>query len=361
MTTTHPVPRLFPTTVVGSLPRPAWLKELFDDIHEGKLDEAERERLLDMAVPFAIAMQEAAGVDVVSDGEWRRFSYVAVITDVATGFKRELSGERRDGKYWHTVTGEVKPGDPSVLARHARFAIERARRPVKVALPSPYLLSVRMWDEGVSRDVYPSREAFADAIVPIIRAQALALVEAGVATIQIDDPHLCLFVDPQVRAKFEDPDAEAQRCVALINRTFEGVRGVTRAVHLCRRNKGRKGWVGEGSYDAIMPALRALDVDQLMMEFTIPAAGDMKCLRELPERVGIGLGCVDCRGEVIDAPETIVARVEQAMEHVDKARISLAPDCGFAPGNAAEIPVDEAYQKLRNMARAAQVLRQRHG
>lgn len=352
---------LFPTTVVGSLPRPLWLKEVFDEIHEGRISDAERERLLDDAVPFAIAMQEAAGVDIVSDGEWRRFSYVAVITDVATGFKRELSGEKRDGKYWHTVTGEVKPGDPSVLASHARFAIAHAKRPVKVALPSPYLLSVRMWDEGVSREIYPTREKFADAIVPILRAQVEALAAAGVHTIQLDDPHLCLFVDPEVRKKYPDADAEAMHCVSLINRVFEGTSGVNKAVHLCRRNKGRKGWVGQGSYDAIMPALKALSVDQLMMEFTIPAAGDTRCLRELPERMNVGLGCVDCRGEVIDAPETIVTRVEQAMEHIDAKRITLAPDCGFAPGNAADIPVDEAYQKLRNMARAAAILRERHG
>jgi 5-methyltetrahydropteroyltriglutamate--homocysteine methyltransferase len=351
---------IFPTTVVGSLPRPLFLKELFDGIHEGRVSDEERERLLDLAVPSAIALQEAAGVDVITDGEWRRFSYVAVITDVATGFKRELSGARHDGKYWHTVTGEVKPGDPDVLARHAKFAIEHASVPVKVALPSPYLLSVRMWDEGVSRDVYPNREAFADAIVPILRAQVTALAAAGVHTIQLDDPHLCLFVDREVRAKYKDADAEAMHCVSLINRVFSGVTGPKKAVHLCRRNKGRKGWVGSGSYDAIMPALRALDVDQLMMEFTIPAAGDTKCLRELPDRVNIGLGCVDCRGEVIDTPETIASRVEHAMEHVDKSRITLAPDCGFAPGNAADIPVDEAYAKLRNMATAARVLRERH-
>jgi 5-methyltetrahydropteroyltriglutamate--homocysteine methyltransferase len=357
----HAVPELFPTTVVGSLPRPLYLKELFDEIHEGKVSEPERERLLDLAVPSAIALQEAAGVDVISDGEWRRFSYVAVITDVATGFKRELSGDKRDGKYWHTVTGEVKPGNPEILASHARFAIERSNRPLKVALPSPYLLSVRMWDEGVSREVYPTRQAFADAIIPILRAQVEALAKAGVHTVQLDDPHLCLFVDPQVRAKYKDADEEAMHCVSLINRVFEGIDVKKKAVHLCRRNKGRKGWVGEGSYDAIMPALRALTADQLMMEFTIPAAGDTRCLQELPRNVTIGLGCVDCRGEVIDEPETIVKRVEHAMEHVDKRRIVLAPDCGFAPGNAADIPVDEAYAKLRNMARAATILRDRHG
>ncbi|HEY5928240.1 MAG TPA: hypothetical protein VIV11_41415, partial [Kofleriaceae bacterium] len=290
----------------------------------------------------------------------RRFSYVSVISDIATGFTRELSGER-GGKYWHTVTGAVRTKNAEALATHARFAIAHSSRRIKVALPSPYLLAVRLWDEATSRDVYPTRAAFSDALVPILRDQVLALAEAGVDTVQLDDPHLCLFVDPRVREQFADADAEAMHCVSLINRVFAGITGTTRAVHLCRRNKGRRGWIGEGAYDAIMPALRALDVDQLMMEFTIPVAGDTRCLRELPEHTTIGLGCVDCRGDVIDEPDTIIQRVEHAMEHVAKERIVLAPDCGFAPGNAADIPLDEAYAKLRNMVTAARRLRERHG
>jgi 5-methyltetrahydropteroyltriglutamate--homocysteine methyltransferase len=96
------------------------------------------------------------------------------------------------------------------------------------------------------------------------------------------------------------------------------------------------------------------------MEFTIPAAGDTRCLSDLPERFTIGLGCVDCRGEIIDSPEVIVSRVEQALRYVAEERIVLAPDCGFAPGNAADIPVDEAYAKLRNMCLAAEHLRSKY-
>jgi 5-methyltetrahydropteroyltriglutamate--homocysteine methyltransferase len=358
--TTHVVPKLFPTTVVGSLPRPLFLKELFDEFHQGKVSDAERARLLDEAVPMALALQETAGVDIVSDGEWRRFSYVGVISEVVTGIERGLSGEKRGGRYWHTVTSEVKATGAALLAEHARFALAHARRPIKVALPSPYLLIVRMWDEAESKKAYPTREAFAQAIVPILRAQVLALRDAGAHTVQLDDPHLCLFVDKDVRAQYKDADAEAMHCVGLINEVFRGVTGVNKSVHLCRRNKGRKGWIGEGSYDAIMGALNALDADELMMEFTIPAAGDARCLRQLPDRMRVGLGCVDCRGEVIDAPEVIVKRVQQAMEHIDKSRLSLAPDCGFAPGNAADIPLDEAYAKLRNMAEAARRLRHEH-
>jgi 5-methyltetrahydropteroyltriglutamate--homocysteine methyltransferase len=354
-------PELFPTTVVGSMPRPTFLKELFDDFHEGKIGEDERRRLLDASVPYAIALQEAAGVDIVSDGEWRRFSYVGVIADIATGFERGFSGPARDGKYWHLVTGEVRSLHPGLLADDARFALRHTARPLKVALPSPYLLSVRMWDAERSRSAYPTREAFADAVVPILRSELVALRDAGVHTVQLDDPHLCLFVDPAVRATFADADREAMHCVELINRVVDGVEGVTTAVHLCRRNKGRKGWIGEGSYEAIMEPLRHLSVDELMMEFTIPAAGDTRCLTDLPERFRIGLGCVDCRGEIIDTPEVIVSRVEHALAHVAKERIVLAPDCGFAPGNAADIPVDEAYAKLRNMCVAARRLREKYG
>lgn len=96
------------------------------------------------------------------------------------------------------------------------------------------------------------------------------------------------------------------------------------------------------------------------LEFTIPVAGDFAVLRELPDDRLVGLGCVDCRAAAIDSAETIVGRVEQALGHVDRERVSLNPDCGFAPGSAADIPIDEAYAKLRNEAAAARILRERH-
>jgi 5-methyltetrahydropteroyltriglutamate--homocysteine methyltransferase len=128
-------------------------------------------------------------------------------------------------------------------------------------------------------------------------------------------------------------------------------------VHLCRRNKARQGWVGEGGYEPIVPALRALNVDQYVLEFTIPVAGDFAVLRQLPDDRLIGLGCVDCRAEAVEAPEAVAARVRQALRHVDAARVWLNPDCGFAPGSAADIPVDEAYAKLCSEAAAARLLR----
>jgi 5-methyltetrahydropteroyltriglutamate--homocysteine methyltransferase len=189
----------------------------------------------------------------------------------------------------------------------------------------------------------------------------MALRDEGVAIAQFDDPHLCLFVDPSIRAQYDDPYGEMAYCVDLLNRIVDGVDGVKLALHICRRNKGRAGWIGEGGYEPILPALRELNFDMLMLEFAIPAAGDKRVLEKLPERFGIGLGCVDCRSPHIDTPEEIADRVRQALEYVAPERVSLHPDCGFAPGSAADIPIDEAYLKLRNEALAAEQLRQELG
>jgi 5-methyltetrahydropteroyltriglutamate--homocysteine methyltransferase len=196
--------------------------------------------------------------------------------------------------------------------------------------------------------------------VPVLRAELLAIREVGVDVIQLDEPHLCVLVDPEVRARFADPEGEMRRAVDMINQIVEGVQGVTLAVHLCRRNWGRRGWGAAGGYEAILKHLKRLKVDQLLMEFSIPVAGDVAVLRELPANVKVGLGCVDVRFPEVDTPETITERVEKALAHVAPERISLNPDCGFAPGKDHEIPLEEAYAKLKNLALAGQTLRQRH-
>ena len=198
-------------------------------------------------------------------------------------------------------------------------------------------------------------------LVDILRNELIAIREAGATVAQFDDPHLCLFVDESVRASYENPEREMDLCVDLLNQIIDGIDGIQIAIHLCRRNKGRDGWIGEGGYGPILPYLKRLKVDQYLMEFTIPVAGDLAVLKEIPADKTVGLGCVDCRGEHIDTPEEIVARVENALRHLSPERITLNPDCGFAPGSAAEIPIDEAYQKLKNEAKAAEILRERYG
>ena len=349
--------KLFPTTVVGSMPRPQYIKDLVEAEAGTGEDKGDFQRMMDAAVPYVAQMQELAGIDIISDGEWRRKSYIGVIADICSGFElsiKEVNGERQT---WHVVTSEVTPVNPGQMAREARFLKDHSKRDVKVAMPSPYLLGERMWDPEASRKAYPTRRDFTEALVPVLREELIALKDEGVAVAQFDDPQLCLLVDPKFRAQYDDPEDEMDYCVDMLNRVADGVDGIRLALHLCRRNKGRAGWVGEGGYEPILPALSKLEFDMLMLEFAIPAAGDKRVLRDLPERFDIGLGCVDCRSSHIDTPGEIVDRVKQALEYVAPERITLHPDCGFAPGSAADIPIDEAYLKLRNEAQAAEQLR----
>jgi 5-methyltetrahydropteroyltriglutamate--homocysteine methyltransferase len=347
---------LFPASVVGSMPRSDFVRDLIE--LESEYDAEAHVRAMDSAVRYIVALQERAGVDIITDGEWRRRSYIGIVAELARGFELTKSD---DGRHWTTVVEPLTPGRPGAIAEEVRFVRGCTDRMIKATLPSPYLLGQRMWDAERSRSAYPTRQSFMEAVAPFLRQEAELLAEAGATIIQIDDPHLCLFVDSKVRDQYDDPDREADLAADLINRVVDGLEGVKTAVHLCRRNKAREGWVGEGGYGPILPQLKKLKVDQYVMEFTIPAAGDLDVLAELPDDREIGLGCVDCRGETIDSVETIVGRVQQAMEFLEPERISLNPDCGFAPGSAAPIPIDEAYAKLKNEATASARLRDMYG
>lgn len=352
-----PLP-LFPTTVIGSMPRPQYVKDLLRAGARAGESTDEWRRHMDEAVRFIIGLQEQAGIDMISDGEWRRETYVDVIAEILHGFDWI---KRDEFSYHQVVTQKVRPRKPGVIAEEARFLRENTDRHVKVCLPSPYLIGERMWIAEHSQGAYATRQEFCEALVPVLREELLAIREIGVDMIQLDEPHLCVLVDPNVRAKFADPEGEMSRAVDMLNRIVDGVKGVTLAVHLCRRNWGRRGWGAAGGYEAILKHIQQLKVEQLMMEFSIPVAGDVAVLKELPESVKIGLGCVDVRFPEIDTTEQIVERVEKALQHIAADRIMLNPDCGFAPGKDHEIPLDEAYQKLKSEAAAGRVLRERYG
>lgn len=350
----------FTTTVVGSMPRPPFVRDLVARQIAGEPVRA----LIDAAVRYVIALQEGAGIEVVSDGEWRRLSYISIIADICRGFERGV----REGRSWHTVVEPIEIARPGLVAEEARFLLGATRARAKVALPSPYLLGERMWDPDRSRAAYPTRRAFTEALVPVLRSEIEALQELDLAFVQLDDPHICLFVDPAVRARHPDPKEELAYACDLLARVMApgdagavpGAKRLPVALHLCRRNRGRDGWAGEGGYAYLLPHLARLPADLYLLEFAIPAAGDFDVLAALPRDRRVGLGCVDCRSQHIDTPDEIVARVERALEHVAPDRLLLNPDCGFAPGSAADIPLDEAYAKLLNEARAASRLRAAH-
>lgn len=348
---------LFPTSVVGSLPRPAFVLDLIND--RPPLTPKRYAQEMEAAIRFAVAMQEHAGIDVLTDGEWGRKSYIGVIAELAHGFE---VGALADGRPFTLVTDKLAAKKPGFIAREVTFLRGITKRLVKSTLPSPALLGERMWSAEKSAKAYPKRDDFVRACVPILRRELELVRDAGADIAQIDDPHLCLFVDPAVRAQYPNPDAAAGFAVDMVNEVVRDVKGIKLAVHLCRRAGGRAR--GEhshrGGYGPIIPHLNRLKVHHLTMEFTAPQAGDMTVFKKLREDFEIGLGCVDVTPGQIDSAETIAGRVRRALKFIAADRITLNPDCGFAPGSGAVVSIDEAYRKLCHEAEAARILREQY-
>jgi 5-methyltetrahydropteroyltriglutamate--homocysteine methyltransferase len=348
---------LFPASVVGSLPRPQHVRDL---IGKPAWDERD-ERAMDAAVRYAVSMQEMSGLDVVTDGEWRRRSYIGVIAELAHGFT--LEANPADGRPWTVVTEKLAAKPAGFIANEAKFLKSVARVGTKITLPAPALLGERLWHPVRSRKAYPRREDFVRDCVAPLRREIELIRRTGIDMVQIDDPHLCLFVDPDVRRAYDDPDRAADFAVDMINALVDGFDGIKFAVHLCRRAGARVR--GEkhhaGTYGPILPQLNRLKVQHLTLEFTDASADDLESLGQLRGDFELGLGVVDVTPGVRQDPAQIAARVERALARIDTGRITLNPDCGFAPGSAAKVDLDEVYLKLCAQAEAARTLRARHG
>jgi 5-methyltetrahydropteroyltriglutamate--homocysteine methyltransferase len=344
---------LFPASVVGSIPRPQFVLDLIND---ETISPEDYERRMEAAVRYVVAMQENAGLDVLTDGEWWRKSYIGVIAELAHGF--ELS-KADDGRPMTVVTGKLSPKKPGTIAREVRLLKKLTNRKIKATLPAPALLGERMWDAKKSAAAYPTRDEFVRACVPILRKELELLRDAGATIVQVDDPHLCLFVDPDVRGKYDNADKASDFAVDMVNAVVEGFTDLKLAVHLCRRAGARAR--GEerhaGGYDPILSQLNRLKVNHLTMEFTAPEAGDLSVLKKLRPDYEVGLGCVGTEPGKVDSADEIYARVKKALAHIDASRVTLNPDCGFAPGSAAKVSMDEVYQKLKNEVDASRRLR----
>jgi 5-methyltetrahydropteroyltriglutamate--homocysteine methyltransferase len=373
---------LYPVTVVGSWPRPSWLLEAM------RRRRADLPRLQDEATLLAIKYQEDAGVDIVSDGEQRRDNFYSFICERVDGMRlmtmAELLDYVEDKAAFErlltaldvpafaiknpTVVDRLRPRAPLVLDDF-RFLRRHTRQPVKVTLPGPYLLSRSTWVRHLSDSAYPTRQALADDIVRLLRAELQALADAGADIVQFDEPVLTevVFAGKSATRTFmcaalaasASPEDELNLAVDLINRVVEGIEGPILALHVCRGNWSQKEEVLlQGSYAALMPYFSRMRVRQFVLEYATPRAGALEALQGLPPGTQIGFGAVNPRTATVEAPEDIVARVERLAELVDPSRIVLNPDCGFA--TFADRPVgtpEVAFQKLCALVQAAARLR----
>jgi 5-methyltetrahydropteroyltriglutamate--homocysteine methyltransferase len=373
---------LFPVTVVGSWPRPTWL---LDAMKHGRSD---LRTLQDEATLLAIKYQEDAGTDIISDGEQRRDNFYSFICQRLDGIRlmtmAELLEYVEDKAAFETllnaldvpafaiknptVVGKLTPKGP-LLLDDFKFLREHTRKPVKMTLPGPYLLSRSTWVKNLSDAAYPTREALADDIVQLLQGELQTLAAAGVDIIQLDEPVLTelVFAGKSATRTFmcaalaasASPEGELELAVDLINRVVEGISGPTLALHVCRGNWSQKEEVLlEGSYDPLLPYFARMKVQQFVLEYATPRAGALQALQALPSTVQIGFGAVNPRTAELESPAQVASRVAQLAEFIAPERIYLNPDCGF--GTFADRPVgtpDTAFKKLRVLAQAAEILR----
>lgn len=382
--------KLFPVTVVGSWPRTPELVRALRRKQAGELPDAEFQRLADAAVIDALRAQERAGVDIVSDGEQRRDNFYSFVVDKLSGLRlmkvSELMDYMKDRARYEEILRALdvpafaikspiavdRIGPKNGLARdELAFAKQHAKRPVKVPLPGPYMLTRSSWFEGLSDRAYPAPEALAEDVVRILREEIVALRDAGADFIQLDEPILSQIVhgaettDTFMCAALparREPLEELELAVDLVNRTVEGIGGVKFGVHVCRGNWSRREDVLlKGNYGPLLPYLMRMNVRQLVLEFATPRAGEIDVFKEYRNEKEIGFGVVNPRTDVVETPEEIAGRVRQILRYFDPDKIYLNPDCGFGTFAERNINTPEiAERKLEAIARAAEQLREEY-
>jgi len=360
----------FYTQVIGSLPRPKLVRELVTRRKE--MPKADYQRAMDDMIRFAIRLQETAGLDVVSDGEWRRWHYVGEFLERIGGFERVRPFDHQGEKKFHdVVVRKIKPPKTPVFAKDAEFLRENTKRVTKFALPSPFLIAIRYWYADFSAKAYPTFEGFLTAIADIIAKEAKALAKVGIDIIQIDDPALTYFCDRRLtggqamgihdaRLRREwDTDKQFPLAMAAINRIVEGLDAEVH-LHCCHSVYKRQSDV-IGDYKPILPRLKDAKIDRVNLEFAYQGTGNVDDLTLLPAHIGVGMGVIDVRGEKIQEVDQIAGLAEAGAKIVDPSRIALNPDCGFAPDFGEPPTIDEAFEKLSRMCRAAKRVREKIG
>jgi len=385
---THHVPHAstFTTSVVGSFARPKWLVEAFDRFQRGEVTKEELDETVGDATKLTIKEEECAGLDSITDGEQSRTSFVAFVGQKLPGFrlaaietlhpraKEIMREEKAQLTLWRAVATERVRDAPMALAEF-EFARDVAVRPVKVTLPSPYLLMWETWHRETSQAVYPRPEDLAEDCVHVVRQEILRLRDAGVPFVQLDEP----MVGDLVEATDHEPDRyrkvverihgqryrgfrnELALARDLINKTVAGIDGTRIGMHLDRWPNKDSPYYGIG-YERLLPEVLDIRVQQYVLEYASPGSGDpAKFVEHLPRDREVGLGVIEVRNPKVETPSEVVARVERIVKLVDPTRIWLNPDCGFAPGMYRAFSRRVAFAKLRSMVTAADLLRQKYG
>ncbi|MGH3250550.1 MAG: cobalamin-independent methionine synthase II family protein [Trebonia sp.] len=351
---------------VGSLLRPAYLLEAMRGRKEGTVTSAELTSVQDTAVREAVALQESIGLDVLTDGEMRREAWA--LSPFLLDCFEELAGTRsypasaRQATNADTVmpvvTRRVSPPGGRDLDDGYQFLHENTDRRVKYTLPAPSYHR-RYWSDTQSRGAYDSCEQYLTDVRDWIGGVARRLAASGCDYIQLDAPNYGSLCDPAIRDHHQlaghDLDAQLAFDAALDSSVFEGLSGVTRAIHLCRGNPPGGAWFASGGYSAIADKLfPALSVDVMLLEFDSDRAGDFAPLKWIPKGITCVLGLLTTKNAVLEDDGQILARIESAARVKPLDELALSTQCGFASvagGNPATLQAQR--EKLETVVRIA--------
>jgi len=371
------------TDVVGSLLRPDAVKQARVAFDEGKIDERALHAIEDDAVRAAVRLQEAAVLDVVTDGEIRRLNFQDSFGASVEGYDASRSTlkvyERRvegaaPGRRWdiaqmHDVGTAVSHRRPAKarlkLARNIpleeyRFVGAAAQKPAKVSLIGPDRIAQRFEYEN-STAVYRDLDAFVAEVVAIERQIVTSLVEAGCRYVHIDAPGFTAYVDEptmaQMRARNEDPMVNFSRSLQAEAAVIAGYPGITFGIHLCRGNQ-RSMWHREGSYDAIAERLfNELPHHRFLLEYDTPRAGSFAPLRFVPKGRVVVLGLVSTKVPELESADALKRRIDEAGKYLSLDQLAISPQCGFASdvvGNL--LSEDDQRRKLERVVEVARAV-----
>jgi 5-methyltetrahydropteroyltriglutamate--homocysteine methyltransferase len=349
---------------VGSLLRPPELIAARSACTEGRLSAEGLREVEDQAILGILEQQRQAGIDVCTDGEYRRHNFYSDMFDAVDGFivTDEVQLVWRGGEAAHSparAVGARLESRRRLTENQVPFLREHAQGPIKVTLPSAAQF-MRMYRPGISEAFYPTREALAEELVGIIRGEIAWLVAQGVPYIQIDAPGYTALVDPvgreRLRAGGTDPDEALAEAIAMDNASVAGFArdDVTIALHLCRGNS-RSRWISEGSYEPIAERFfNELRIDRLLLEYDSERAGGFEPLRFMPRHKEVVLGLVTTKEGKLESEDALLRRIDEAAHYVDHDRLAISPQCGFASAMLGNLlSIDDQRRKLELVSEVA--------
>lgn len=359
-----PLPMRIHSEGIGSLLRPGYLLRAQEEFARGVLTPAAFKHVEDRAADEAVALQEDAGLDVVTDGEVRRYAFFGHLIDALEGFDkqggwsipfRDETGAERTLK--RPVVVEKLRWRRQMSVEEFTYLRGRTRKPVKVTLLSAQQAAA-YYDPDKSKAAYPTRDAYLADLVDFTRREIQELQRLGCEYVQIDAPQYAALLDEKIRDGYRqrgsDPDKLLDACVELDNAIIAGHSGMTFGVHICRGNY-QSMFYASGGYDRIAERVFShAKFQRYLLEYDDGRSGSFAPLKYVPDDRVVVLGLVSTKKAELETVDDVVRRIKEASAIVPLERLAVSPQCGFASTSEGNrLTPDDQRRKLELVAEAA--------